>query len=270
MISETILPWVLGTFLALTLAMIIASIKSWRDMKQSPYFFLRRQAEKRLQSYAFTSFVLMVVVTAVVAYGWQAPVDPVVRTAVLPRAKPPQEEVVALLERRQAREVVTDTVAAETATVRVSEANLALGADAPLADAAPELPVRYDQYDPKAELKPDTALGEIVFSTEVDDNYQAIEPTRIFAEGNYTLYATFPYEFMENGMAWSWVWRHNGQVVDGGNEYWEYGEEGPGYIYYGPEEGFQPGEYTLEVWVNGKLMTSSSLIMNSAAISAGN
>jgi hypothetical protein len=39
-------------------------IKAWRDMKRSPYFFLRRQAEKQLQSYAATSVVL-VLVTAV-------------------------------------------------------------------------------------------------------------------------------------------------------------------------------------------------------------
>ncbi|HIP72722.1 MAG TPA: hypothetical protein EYH05_15165 [Anaerolineae bacterium] len=71
-------------------------------------------------------------------------------------------------------------------------------------------------------------------------------------------------------MEWAWVWRLNGEVVDGGNELWEYGSDGPGYVYYSPEEGFQAGEYSLEVWVNGELMTRSTLTMTGTALSAGN
>ncbi|MBK7180127.1 MAG: hypothetical protein IPH82_23580 [Chloroflexi bacterium] len=52
-----------------------------------------------------------------------------------------------------------------------------------------------------------------------------------------TLYATFDYSEMEDGMAWAWVWRHNGEVLEGGNELWDYGNEGPGFIYLSPEEG---------------------------------
>lgn len=71
-------------------------------------------------------------------------------------------------------------------------------------------------------------------------------------------------------MAWSWVWRHNGQVIDGGNELWAYGDEGPGYIYLNPEEGFAEGRYSLEVWVNGELLGQASATMNDAAVAAGN
>jgi hypothetical protein len=71
-------------------------------------------------------------------------------------------------------------------------------------------------------------------------------------------------------MEWAWVWRHNGKVVSGGNELWNYGDDGPGYVYLNPEEGFQAGEYKVEVWVNSELLTSSTLVINNAAISAGN
>ncbi|MCB0000072.1 MAG: hypothetical protein KDE56_30120, partial [Anaerolineales bacterium] len=75
---------------------------------------------------------------------------------------------------------------------------------------------------------------------------------------------------MANGMEWAWVWRHNGEVVDGGNEIWNYGQEGPGYIFFAPEEGFASGDYSLEVWVNGELLTRSTAVMNNAAVAAGN
>ena len=57
----------------------------------------------------------------------------------------------------------------------------------------------------------------------------------------------------------------------GGEQGVVYGDDGPGYIFYGPEEGFQAGEYALEVWVNGELLTAATAVMNSsAALSAGN
>ena len=71
-------------------------------------------------------------------------------------------------------------------------------------------------------------------------------------------------------MEWAWVWRHNGKVIDGGNELWVYGDDGPGYIFLDPEEGFQEGRYSLEIWVNGELLGQAAANMNDAAAAAGN
>ena len=57
---------------------------------------------------------------------------------------------------------------------------------------------------------------------------------------------------------------------DGGNEVWVFGEEGPGYIFFEPEEGFELGQYSLQVWINDELMTQSSVHMNNAIIRANN
>jgi len=266
LIAETIVPWVLGTLLFLTLLMLISSIKSWRDMKQSPYFFMRRQAEKRLQTYSSISLVLMFLTVAVVVYGWQPTKTETLRVALLPNSKPPQEDVIALLENRPT--AVVDVETAVSDAIPVAEALRLNGGSAEQLD--PVLPTEYNQFSPTADLNPDTALGSIAFSTDVTDSYEPLDPAKIFPEGYYTIFATFTYKAMSDGMEWAWVWRHNGQVVDGGNELWQYGNDGPGYIYFGPEDGFQRGDYTLEVWVNGELMTSSTATMNTAAVSAGN
>ena len=42
-------------------------------------------------------------------------------------------------------------------------------------------------------------------------NMMPSHPRQLFAEGFYTLYATFDYEGLEDGMVWSWVWRHDGR-----------------------------------------------------------
>ena len=50
-----------------------------------------------------------------------------------------------------------------------------------------------------------------------------------------------------------------GQMILPQLEAGTHGDEGPGWIYYEPPEGFQPGEYTLEVWVNGEMFQRASL-----------
>ncbi|RMH02183.1 MAG: hypothetical protein D6706_00775 [Chloroflexi bacterium] len=271
-LNETILPWILGAFSLLIALTLLGGLKAWRDMKRSPYFFMRRQAEKRLQSYFSTAVVLALLAAGISLYGWQTPEDTTPRMAILTNAKPPKEEILQLFETTPA---ITEAAETETA-VSIEIATDETGAlsltelDNTILQAGPVLPPEFDQLEPTAELRPDTQLGEIAFSTEVNNDYQPINPQRIFAEGNYTLYATFSYHAMQNGMEWAWVWRRNGEVVDGGNQIWQYGSDGPGYIYFSPEEGFQPGEYTLEVWVNGELLTQSSVIVNDAALSAGN
>ena len=257
--TETIIPWILGTLLLLVVFTFVVAVKSWREMKRSPYFFMRQQAEKRLQTYMSTSLVLLFLTVGVTAYAWQTPTDTTPRVAVLVNAKPPAEDVIELIqdspETAESADLVQTLAEEQASDIVVS--------------SKPTLPEAFNQYEPTAELKESTELGSLSFSTEVTERYEPVDPNDIFAEGFYTVYATFEYEAMADGMEWAWVWRRNGEVLEGGNEMWAYGEDGPGYIYLSPEEGFQNGEYTLDVWVNGELLTRSDMTVNTAAAAAG-
>ena len=264
----------MGTFFTLGLVASLAASKSWRDMKRSPYFFQRLQAGKRLQTYLTASFALFLVTMAVGVYSWQVPEDTTVRKAILSYSKPIAEPA-EYVELPSMLEVVEESEAAGTTAEFPLESPLLSDqliniADQPLVAAKIDLPGAYDQFEPTVALDADSNLGTLSFSTNVTDEYEAVEPRTIFAEGFYTLYATFDYEGLEDGMVWSWVWRHDGEVVEGGNEVWAYGQEGPGYIFFSPEEGFQAGRYSLDIWVNGELMTQSTAVMNSASVSANN
>jgi hypothetical protein len=261
--TETIIPWILGTLLLLITLTFGVAVKSWRDMKRSPYFFMRRQAEKRLQTYLSTSLVLLVVAFGVGAYAWRAPADNTLRSAILANAKPPQEEVLKLME--------SSPNNSDSATlVKTLETTQLATVSTGITSSSPTLPPEFDTVEPTTDLKENTELSDLTFSAEINDRYEAINPGRIFAEGYYTIYATFAYSEMADGMSWAWVWRHNGKVVEGDNELWDYGDEGPGFVYLNPEEGFQPGEYSLDIWVNGELLTRSAITINNSAISAGN
>ncbi|MCB9421093.1 MAG: hypothetical protein H6667_14925 [Ardenticatenaceae bacterium] len=264
-LTETITPWLLGTLILLATLTLAITIKSWREMKRSPYFFMRRQAEKRLQTYASASFFLAIFAAAVAFYSWQPPTDSINRVALLTNAKPPKEEIIQIFEDAQ------PVARLETADIEeLVAANTPQVVETAIRSVEPTLPNEYNQVEPLVALKDNTTLGTIDFSTEISDQYEALNSRKLFAEGFYTLYATFSYEEMADGMAWSWLWRHNGEVVEGANELWQYGDDGPGYIYFNPDEGFQFGDYSLEVWVNGELLAQSTATMNSAAAAAGN
>lgn len=275
-LSGTVSPWLMGTFFTLGLVASIAAGKSWREMKRSPYFFQRLQAGKRLQTYLSASFALFVITMIVGFYAWQEPADSTVRSAIISNSKPIQET-----EGTEQEEPLstTETTIVDNSVSTATEFSLGLAepnsqlitvGEQPLATTQISLPEDYDRFDPKVDLNEDSNLGTLSFSTEVTDEYDAVEPRQIFAEGFYTLYATFDYEGLEDGMVWSWIWRHEGDILEGGNEVWVYGQEGPGYIFFNPDEGFQAGQYSLDIWVNGELMAQSSVVMNNASVSANN
>jgi hypothetical protein len=256
--------------LALSFMALLASVKYWRDTKRSPYFFMRQQAAKRMQSYLATFAVLILMTAGIGAYGWRTPDDATMRMALLSRAKPATEEIQELMSQPSVAERATAEAPASTVTAQSGGiANVLLNSET-ASTLTPTLPAVYDQYEPKVELHPDTELGTVVLSSTVTDEYEPINPATVFGEGFYTLYATFDYKGMADGMVWAWVWRLDGEVIDGGNEFWAYGDEGPGYIFLSPEEGFAEGAYSLDVWVNGELMGQASATMNDAAAAAGN
>jgi hypothetical protein len=249
----------MGGLLLLVLLTLSITLKAWREAKRSPYFFLRTEAAKRMQRYMLASLLLILVTIATTAYAWNSPEDTTVRVNRLSYAKPV----------RQAPETTNvQTQTGDTAPEAI-EINFSSGGQEA---AGPEsipglsdpllqpstLPENFNTLESTTELSEDTAIGEISFSTDISTEYKAVDPGRRFTKGFFTLYATFDYAKMEDGMTWSWVWKRNGQVIDGGNQVWSYGGDGPGYVYLRPEEGFESGDYALEVWVNETLMAQSN------------
>jgi hypothetical protein len=221
-----------------------------------------------MQRHLASSLVLILITVVAAAYAWQAPEDTTTRLAPLSHAKVKSESVAAAEEADSLDDVSPANVEISTVPTFGKSAGSAPDSAASLQDSL-ILPEQYDQIDSASELGENTALGSILFSTDISEDYEAVAPSTRFGKGYFTLYATFAYEEMTNGMSWSWVWRRNGEVIDGGNQKWSHGENGPGYVYYRPESGFDLGNYTLEVWVNGDLMAQSSFTVTDA-ISANN
>jgi len=268
-VNETTAPWILLLLGALSLITIAKTFSSWRQVKRSPYFFLRQQAEKRLQGYMWATFLLIASAGGTLALSQQAPPDNTVRMALLANAKPaaaaetaPSPGDLPVISLDSPAPIEISARGPELSETLPISAPLSLSLERPGAQPLslePVLPDEFNQVEATAELTPTTEFTRLIFSTEINDDYDPISPRRTFVQGFFTIYATFDYQGMADGMEWAWVWRRDGEVVNGGNELWEYGSNGPGWIYYEPPEGFSPGEYTLEVWVNEELFQQASL-----------
>lgn len=229
--------WVL-LGLAATFAVAFAlTAKSWREARRSPYYFQRKQALQQMQSYSIVSLVLMMATIAVVTYAWSPAILSTPRTALLTNAKP-----------------------LNIAPARLTVSDNAIQAISDIArNTVAAIPTQFSQLTPDSPLSLESGLDNVIFASGINDNYEPVGVHAIFGEGDFTLYATFDYSQMDDGMTWAWVWRQNGELVSGGEQTWDYGSEGPGYVFLQPEEGFVEGDYSLELYVNGELQTTSEV-----------
>ncbi|MGB1253285.1 MAG: hypothetical protein ACPG8W_21920 [Candidatus Promineifilaceae bacterium] len=193
-----------------------------------------------MQSYSVASLITMMAALAISAYAFSASTVPSApRTAVLTNAKPLSDTIIE-------RDVVVEAERSAPSSFARSF-------------TAPTLPPEFSALVPEVTLNASTRIGSLQFAADITEEYEPVAVRNEFGEGEFTLYAVFNYADMSDGMTWSWVWRQDGDVIGGGEQMWNYGDAGPGYVYFQPEEGFTAGDYSLEVWVNGEFMEESSV-----------
>ncbi len=235
-------------------ASFFLALYAWRDASRAAYFFQKREAQQRMQNYTLATIILLVLTITVSSYAAapQTVQDPIIK--VITNAKP-QLIVVA-----DDNDESADTAVSSSSLIERVEQVTQLN---PLAARAvaiePTLPDRFQRLEAEADVADSTAISSLAFSTEINDSYAPTAASAEFAAGNFNLYATFEYEQMRNGINWAWVWKHDGNVVGGGEQVWEYGNTGPGYVYFNPSNGFDEGEYSLEIWLNGELVNESTM-----------
>jgi hypothetical protein len=210
-----------------------------------------------MQRYLVASLVLILLTAAVSAYAWQVPEEITPLVGILKHAKPNLE----LIDDAPKQESMADD-SPEAVTINLTplserEVDFSASDLQEVQEAPAPLNETSVEVGPENAVSGDAQLGGIAFSLDISGNYKAIDPGYRFVEGFYTLYATFTYQGMADGMNWSWEWQRNGAQIDGGNQEWSYGEEGPGYIYFRPEDGFKSGEYALAIWVDNELQNQA-------------
>ena len=232
------------------------AVMAWlarRELHHAHHFYTRQQAALRMEQYLIAAALLLLFLLLLATYWFGLFPDPV-QMAVGWRGTPTP---IAATSTPHLIEPTATFLPTPTPTITPTPRPTR----PPLPTRPPrlELPAEYAQVTGRSEIGAETMIGELQFSQSVTEAYRPINPQTNFPPDTETLYATFDYRGMNDGLAWSYLWRYGNKIIEGGNELWQYGRQGPGYLYLSPEEGLLPGEYTAEVWLNGQLMQRSSV-----------
>lgn len=248
--------WLLFLLGLLTLLTASMTVNTWRKTKQNFHLFNRREAEISMQNYLTVTLVLGMFLLLVGGYLW---LEGSILRGQSAEAAPLDDTVTV---------VAFNQLSTLTPTLPPTPTRRPVGTPTPRPTSTSSagrtitdthLPIDYANITPQSPLREDSHITSLVFASRISQEYRPLDPGRRFSLAIETLYATFEYRNMEDGFAWSWVWRKDGEVIDGGNQRWVYSTVGPAFISTTPEDGFEAGEYSAEVWFNGELFERASV-----------
>jgi hypothetical protein len=139
----------------------------------------------------------------------------------------------------------TPTITA-TATITLTPSQTAT----PTITPTPVLPeaitvVFLDTVTPPA----DAALSPIEVARRLDRLNRAITPEETFANPIQKLYGAFTYNNLLDGVRWTAIWLQDGQSVCLETKEWDGGTGGYGYTECDPPDGWQPGDYEIQIYL---------------------
>jgi Tol biopolymer transport system component len=104
-------------------------------------------------------------------------------------------------------------------------------------------------------------LSSISFATRQDDNGWPLDPSLQFTTTTQVL-ATFNYAGMRNGLEWERVWLFGDEELSQARGVWDAGPSGKLTVQAVLDQGgFAPGQYTLELYVAGQLLSRGSFLI---------
>lgn len=115
------------------------------------------------------------------------------------------------------------------------------------------------------EISAEPEIGEITFALGATEDHEAIDPADTFEEGITEVHAVFDYSGILPEYSWERVWYLDGEEVLRSEEVWG-GEESGVFDYFinAGGEPLTPGEWVLELYVEGELLATGSFTIEPA------
>jgi Tol biopolymer transport system component len=124
-----------------------------------------------------------------------------------------------------------------------------------------------DAVDDKADrasaaLAPE--ISSLTFALETTENGEPVESDFSFETGVKQIHAIFEYAHLSPNFTWTQVWYHNGNEVLSTSQPWLEGETGVfDYVVEAGDEPLPTGQWALEFYIEGELLTSGSFVIES-------
>ncbi len=108
---------------------------------------------------------------------------------------------------------------------------------------------------------PEPRFSKLTFTTRLNfRTYQPLDPGEVFHNPVGQMYGVFSYDGMADGVQWTALWFRDGELVHFETKPWDGGTGGYGYTEWIPDDPkvWQPGTYTVYIFVGEKLVTQGS------------
>lgn len=119
-------------------------------------------------------------------------------------------------------------------------------------------PIRGFDFD---SFREQPTFSNLLFSTEVTDDGRPIHPTQAIPSGIGEVYASFDFDNMRDGMAWSAVWMNDGQIIIEQKDDWDDGESGRKTVKISNRRGVPNGEYDLVLGIGGEIKLQGKMLV---------
>jgi len=131
-------------------------------------------------------------------------------------------------------------------------------------ETSDEQPENAQQEDTSASSEP--AIGEITFALGATDEYEPIDPADTFEEGITEVHAIFEYSGLSTDNTWERVWYLDGNEMLRSSEAWAGDKAGIfDYFINAGGEPLTPGEWVLELYVEGNLLATGNFTIEPTA-----
>jgi hypothetical protein len=162
--------------------------------------------------------------------------------------------------------IVPTITLSPTITLTPTITDTPLYSETPTGTSTPYLPLVVEaQFISVTTPNPDAVISPIVFDTALK-NSLPVSPSILFRNPIPVMYASFSYDKMVPGAQWSAVWYRNGEYVFHESYPWDGGTGG---YYYSecasPAGGWQPGVYTVQIYVGVDFKRSGSFTVEGDA-----
>ncbi|MEO6061160.1 MAG: tetratricopeptide repeat protein [Thermoflexales bacterium] len=102
-------------------------------------------------------------------------------------------------------------------------------------------------------------LGKVSFSAEIDGDANPVEATDVFEVGARQIYASFDHAAINPGAPWSVIWYRDGEAISRVDGIWRARAAGRTWVLLSDQQTIAPGEYDLEIRIDGKVGAIASL-----------
>jgi hypothetical protein len=109
---------------------------------------------------------------------------------------------------------------------------------------------------------PEAKIGQITFTLETSQQYEALNPGLLFTKGITQMHAIFDYSGMSTAYTWERVWLLNDKEVSRKAGAWTGSESGV-FDYFIDNSGrpLPAGDWVLEIYVEGKLLSLGAFVI---------